>query len=121
MSPGAWLGAAATADQSCPEGYLPAGRWRTGPSVLDGQPGAKTGAGITVDAGWVWLCTVDPVGVRMIVAGGDCGEATEAWGGEIRGTFHVGSGCEETGVADPSKTDPRSDYCDQKSDPRSDY
>ncbi|HSA24416.1 MAG TPA: hypothetical protein P5076_23345, partial [Myxococcota bacterium] len=84
----------------CPAGYQQAGRWRTGPFAADGAAEGSDVHGLGVDAGWMWLCSADPARVRAIAGVNDCGGATTACGGELRGHWHVGAGCSGTAAVD---------------------
>jgi len=93
-------GEGAQASGVCPAGYLEAGRWRTGPGASDGAAEALDLHHLGVDAGWVWLCSADPARVRAIAGANDCGAATTACAGELRGHWHVGAGCSGTAAVD---------------------
>jgi hypothetical protein len=77
----------------CPPGYQLAGRWRTGPGAVDGQAEGRDSHDHPVDGGFMWLCSTDPARARVIAGVSDCGGPVSACAGELRGHWHVGSGC----------------------------
>lgn len=84
----------------CPSGYALAGRWRTGPGLVNGGTEAIDAEGLQVDAGWVWLCSAAPGEVRVLAKGNDCGGPSTECVGQKRGSFHVGAGCDQTSAVD---------------------
>jgi hypothetical protein len=79
---------------TCPSGYTEAGKWYTGPGLLDGTNEGIGYEQAGVDAGWMGFCTLDANKYFVNVNSDDCGGA-HAYLGCPAGTteggrFHVG-------------------------------
>ena len=77
----------------CPMGYYLAGRWQTGPGMTDQAVEGIDFHKYKVDAGWVWVCSADPARVSVVNTQDPCNSNTSTCSGQIRGEWHVGSGC----------------------------
>jgi hypothetical protein len=78
----------------CPSGYTLSGRWKTGPGTTNGNVEAKDAQGFLVDAGWAYLCSALPNEVYVYAKGSDCGQSVSQCPDKVRGSFHVGVGCD---------------------------
>jgi hypothetical protein len=77
----------------CPMGYQIAGRWQTGPGAADGAVEGIDFHKYKIDAGWVWVCSADLARVSVVNTEDPCGSNTSTCSGQVRGSWHVGSGC----------------------------